>query len=735
MRITVYGIVQGVGFRPTVYRVAKAMGLKGFVLNNGSNVEIHVDRDGDKFLTELKRALPALARIDRAEFEDIDDDLGDFSIAQSHDGKRVSLIPTDTAICGNCVADFGRPSDRRHLFPFTNCTECGARFTVIADLPFDRARTSMADFPMCPTCSKEYSSPEDRRFHAQTISCPKCGPKYTLYDNQKRSIRGDAFKGFAEKIDEGSVGLLKGWGGMHIICTLENASRLRKVYRRGDKPYAVMIRDLETAKKYVKLNDQEQRLLTSPQRPIVLLHKREDSMQSLEKVSPGLGSLGVMLPYSGAHLLMFHHLKADSVIMTSANPPGEPMVVENEKAFELGLDYYLMHNRKIIHRCDDSVVKVNSRRTNFTRKSRGFVPVPVEANHKHPVIGVGAQWDVTGSVSRNGEIFLTQYVGESQQYPTLQYLDEAIHHLAGLLGVKQFEAIGLDKHPRYSTRIVARRLAKEYGCQLIETQHYHAHAAALKIDRRIQGPLVCLTWDGTGYGDDGTSWGGETLLADFSSYKRLATLDGIPLLGGDKAVADPKRVVTAIQLRLGKKPTLIDMQETELYLKMLDKSVKASSMGRVLDSVSCILGICCKRTYEGEPAIKLERWLEAGKPRFDFELEFVNEGGIGVARTLPMFDQLLEMEITTESERADAAASFVKTLVTGIADRACDLAESNGLKQVGLTGGVSYSGPVTAWVKQTVEKRRLEFIGHERISNGDGGISTGQNAIAGSLLG
>jgi hydrogenase maturation protein HypF len=735
MRITVYGIVQGVGFRPTVYRVAKAMGLKGFVLNNGSNVEIHVDRDGEKFLTELKRALPALARIDRAEFEDIDEDLGDFSIAQSHDGKRVSLIPTDTAICGNCVADFGRPSDRRHLFPFTNCTECGARFTVIADLPFDRARTSMADFPMCPTCSKEYSSPEDRRFHAQTISCPKCGPKYTLYDHQKRPIRGDAFKGFAEKIDEGSVGLLKGWGGMHIICTLENASRLRKVYRRGDKPYAVMIRDLETVKKYVKLNDQEQRLLTSPQRPIVLLHKREDSMQSLEKVSPGLGNLGVMLPYSGAHLLMFHHLKADSVIMTSANPPGEPMVVENEKAFELGLDYYLMHNRNIIHRCDDSVVKVNSRRTNFTRKSRGFVPVPVEANHKHPVIGVGAQWDVTGSVSRNGEIFLTQYVGESQQYPTLQYLDEAIHHLAGLLGVKQFGAIGLDKHPRYSTRIVARRLAKEYGCQLIETQHYHAHAAALKIDRRIQGPLVCLTWDGTGYGDDGTSWGGETLLADFSSYKRLATLDGIPLLGGDKAVTDPKRVVTAIQLRLGKKPALIDTQETELYLKMLDKSVKASSMGRVLDAVSCILGICCKRTYEGEPAIKLERWLEAGKPRFDFELEFANENGIGVARTLPMFDQLLEMEITSDAERADAAASFVRTLVTGITDRACDFAESNGLKQVGLTGGVSYSGPVTAWVKQTVEKRRLEFIGHERISNGDGGISTGQNAIAGSMLG
>jgi hydrogenase maturation protein HypF len=734
MKITVYGIVQGVGFRPTVYRVAKAMGLKGFVLNNGSNVEIHIDRDAERFLEQLGRALPTLARIDRAEFEEVDEKLHDFSIAHSHDGARVSLIPTDTAICENCVSDFGRSGDRRHMFPFTNCTECGARFTVIADLPFDRSRTSMSDFPMCPECTKEYASPEDRRFHAQTISCPKCGPKYALYDKNGKKLEKEPFKEFAERIDEGSIGLLKGWGGMHIICTFEHASKLRKVYRRGDKPYAVMMRDLETAKKYVLMTGDEQKLVTSPQRPIVLLRKREDAMEKLEKVSPGLGNLGVMLPYSGAHLLMFHHLEADGVIMTSANPPGQPMVVENEKAFDLGLDCYLMHNRRIIHRCDDSVIKVNSGRTNFTRKSRGFVPVPVAANHKHSVIGVGAQWDVTGSVSRNGEIFLTQYVGESQQYPTLQYLDDAIHHLNGLLGMKWFEAIGLDKHPRYSTRIVARRLAKEYGAQLIETQHYHAHAASLKIDRGIDGPLVCLTWDGTGYGDDGTSWGGETLMAEYSEYKRLGTLEGIPLLGGDRAVVDPKRVVTAIQLKLGIEPTMADRKETELYSKMLSKSVTASSMGRVLDSVSCILGICCKRTYEGEPAIKLEKWLESGEPTVDFELDFEKRGDIEVARTLPMFLQLLETKLGSDRARADAAVSFVRTLVSGIADRAGNHAMDAGLKQVGLTGGVSYSGPITAWVKEAVERRGLEFVGHERVSSGDGGISTGQNAIAGSLL-
>jgi hydrogenase maturation protein HypF len=325
-------------------------------------------------------------------------------------------------------------------------------------------------------------------------------------------------------------------------------------------------------------------------------------------------------------------------------------------------------------------------------------------------------------------------VGESQQYPTLQYLDDAIHHLGALLGTKDVEAIGLDRHPRYSTRIVARRLAKEHGCRMIETQHYHSHAASLKVDRRVPGPLVCLTWDGTGYGDDGTSWGGETLLADFKEYKRLATLEGIPLLGGDKAVVDPKRVVSAIQLRLGREPTLIDSADANLYSKMIDKSVTASSMGRVLDSVSCILGICCKRTYEGEPAIKLERWLETGKPTIRFETDIGRKDGVECAKTLQMFDQLLDVRPQSDSQKADAAVSFVLGLVQALTSRACDFAEENDLGQVGLSGGVSFSAPISAWVKEAVEKRGLEFVGHERVSNGDGGISTGQNAIAGALL-
>jgi len=735
MKITVYGIVQGVGFRPTVFRVAKQMGIRGYVLNNGSNVEVHIDGDPQEFLTRLREALPALARIDRTEIEEVEEELGDFCIAQSTDGRRVSLIPTDTAICGTCESDFQGGKDKRHLFPFTNCTECGARFTVIQDVPFDRRRTSMTDFPMCESCTEEYASPDDRRFHAQTISCPKCGPEYGLWDGDRMPVSGEPFAEFARRVDSGEVGLIKGWGGMHIVCKFSNASRLREVYRRGDKPYAVMLRNLDTVGEYAVADDEELKLLRSPQRPIVLLRKSEKAHEALEMVSPGLDNVGVMLPYSAAHLLLFHHLKADGVVMTSANPPGQPMVTENDLAFELGLDCYLMHNRRIIHRCDDSVVKVISGRTNFIRKSRGFVPLPIEANHNRAVIAVGAQWDVTGSVTRNREIFLTQYVGESQQHPTLQFLDDAIHHLCGLLGVSNIEAVALDKHPRYSTRIVARRLAEAHRCEMIETQHYHAHAAALKIDRRIDGPLVCLTWDGTGYGDDGTSWGGETLLADFSEYTRHATLQGIPLLGGDKAVVDPRRVVTALELMLGRQPSMVDEDRASLYAKMLDKSVRASSMGRVLDAVSCILGVCCSRTYEGEPAIKLERWLEKGETTVEFPVEFSVSGRLQTAKTLPMFEMLMGMKPTTERDRANAAASFVNSLVTELTVKACELAEDEGLRHVGLSGGVSYSAPIARRAEEVVRDRGLEFVAHNRVCNGDGGISTGQNAIAGSMLG
>ncbi|MEM3039069.1 MAG: carbamoyltransferase HypF [Thermoplasmata archaeon] len=735
MKLTFYGVVQGVGFRPTVFRVAKELGLKGYVLNNGSNVEVHINEKPDEFVDRLKQLLSPLARIDRIERDDVEEKLGAFEIRNSSDGNRTSLIPTDTAICDECLADFNEQENRRFRYPFTNCTECGARFTVIVDVPFDRARTSMSAFPMCKKCEHEYSSPEDRRFHAQTMSCPHCGPRYRLYDKTGQEIRTtDPFDTFAKKIESGMVGVLKGWGGMHIIATFENAGRLRKLYRRGEKPYAVMMRDIAAAKKYAIITPDEESLMTSPQRPIVLVRKRAEMYPRLQGVSPGLMNIGIMLPYSGAHHLLFQNLSVDGVIMTSANPPGEPMIIENEKAFSLKMDCYLLHNREIVNRCDDSVVRINAGKKAFIRKSRGFVPVPIPLNHKASVLSVGAQWDVTGSVSRNGELFLTQYIGETDKYETLRYLESAIYHLKDLLGVKEIDAVAGDKHPKYSTRIVARSLAAYFSCDFVETQHYHAHAASLMIDCGLSEPGVFITWDGTGYGDDGSSWGGETLVADFKSYKRVASLRKIPLLGGDRAAVDIRRIVAAIKLMLKRPVTDFSESEIEVFSKMMSRSHRTSSMGRVLDALSCILDVSCRRTYEGEPAIKLERLLALGRPTYKFDVQCDVIDGVKVIDTVSLFDQLFEKQWQGERGRANIARSFVEALVGEAGLSACEVAKAEGLGYVGFCGGVSYNGVITDILKKTVEGQGLKFFVHDQIPNGDGGISAGQNAIVGARL-
>lgn len=735
MKLTFYGVVQGVGFRPTVFRVAKELGLKGYVLNNGSNVEVHINEKPDEFIARLKQLLPPIARIDRVERDEVDEKLGAFEIKRSSDGNRTSLIPTDTAMCDKCLADFEEVGNRRSRFPFTNCTECGARFTVISDVPFDRARTSMSAFPMCKKCEHEYSSPENRRFHAQTMSCPQCGPKYRLFDKSGVEIKtADPFETFAKKIESGQVGVLKGWGGMHIIATFENAARLRKLYRRGEKPYAVMMRDIAAAKKYASISPEEERLMTSPQRPIVLVKKRAETYTKLQGISPGLMNIGIMLPYSGAHHLLFQHLSADGVIMTSANPPGEPMIIENEKAFSLKMDCYLLHNRAIVNRCDDSVVRVNAGKRAFIRKSRGFVPVPIPLNHKASVLSVGAQWDVTGSVSRNGELFLTQYIGETDKYETLRYLESAIYHLKDLLGVKGVDAVAGDRHPKYSTRIVARSLAAYFNCEFVETQHYHAHAASLMIDCDLREPGVFITWDGTGYGDDGTSWGGETLVADFNSYKRVASLRKIPLLGGDRAAVDIRRIVAAIKLMLKRHVSEFPESDVEVFSKMLPRSHRTSSMGRVLDALSCILDVSCKRAYEGEPAIKLERLLSLGRPTYKFDVQSDVVDGVKIIDTVSMFDQLFEKQWQGERGRANIARSFVEALVREAGLSACEVAKAEGIGYVGFCGGVSYNAVITDILKKVVEGQGLKFFIHDQIPNGDGGISAGQNAIVGARL-
>lgn len=732
----VYGIVQGVGFRPTVYNVARRLGLKGYVRNNGSNVEIVLESGIDQFLAELKTILPALARMER--IETTKDTPGsphdDFVILSSEEGSRVSIIPTDTALCKNCYRELLAPDDRRHRFLFTNCTCCGARYSLIGDLPYDRQRTSMAAFSMCASCLEEYQTPENRRFHAQTTSCRTCGPSYSFYDKNGSVISDDPIHLLVERLTHGEVGIVKSWGGMHILSAFQAIPRLRRLYGRKAKPFAIMLKDLETVFRYCAPSQDEVELLTAPQRPIVILPKKKGQFdETLEMISPGLGNLGVMLPYAPLHYLLFEEFSEDGVVATSANLPGEPMCIANDRAFDLGLDFYLLHNREILQRCDDSVLRITAGRTFFIRKSRGYVPSPITVPYDSSVVAVGAEMNVSAGISKDGRLFQTQFIGNTAKYATSLYLAEAIQHMRSLLGIDQLTGIALDLHPRYATRRIAKELAEAEDVEMMEIQHHWAHAVSLGLDNSIEEPIVALTIDGTGYGADWEMWGGEVLFSSPESYSRIACLEALPLIGGDKAILDPKRVVFAISELLERETADFSLRTSEVFRKLLPNSIRTTSLGRVLDAVSCHLGAGTERTYDGEPAMKLEPFLEEGKgepwipPRID------NSDKV-VIRTLPSFERLFNLNLDSMRAKANAAYSMIAGIVREMALVACEQAENLSTKFVGVTGGVAYSRPIVEIIQSIVTDWGLTLLLHNQIAPGDGGISAGQNYIMGTSM-
>jgi hydrogenase maturation protein HypF len=753
-RIVFYGVVQGVGFRPTAYRVAKAMGLRGYVRNNGSNVEVVVDKLAPEYVDAFRKALPPLARIEDVKFEDVDEEtvrkalghskeISEFSIVHSRSGSRDSPIPADTAMCEPCRRELLESGNRRHLFPFTNCTDCGARFSVIRDVPYDRRNTAMDEFRLCPTCLDEYKDPDNRRFHAQTISCPDDGPRYRLYDSERRVVaRETAVEEAADRLDAGQMGVVKGWGGMHIVCRLEECGRLREWYKRPAKPFAVMFRDLDTVRRYAEVDEHAEKLLTSIQRPIVLLPRKANCPELL---SPGLGNVGCYLPYSGLHYILFERMKADALIMTSANPAGEPMLLENEEAFTLGLDFYLLHNRKIINRCDDSVVIPFRGRKLFIRKSRGWVPDGIPVPYTERILAMGAERNVTSAISKDGKLYVSQYIGNTTRYNVGLFQDHATRYMMRLLGIPKAETVVVDLHPQYATRRLGLDMAKEFHARTAEVQHHWAHAASLMLDNALgaEERILCLSVDGAGFGPDGTVWGGEVLLAGYGRYERVGTLELFPLIGGDAAVKDPPRLVFGLLERLGiahdlwDRHRLIDDQKAELLRKMLKGGPMTSSLGRLLDAVACYLGFGTQRTYDGEPAMRLERHIAIGKPLFRYEHgEPRHDGGRGarVVEVAPLFRQLydyMQRAERNEKARSDLARSFVESVVRQMVDIAADRAEQEGIRRIGLTGGVSYNLPFCEIAIRRIQERGLEPLLHDRIPNGDGGISAGQNVIAG----
>ena len=723
MKLIFKGIVQGVGFRPTIYRIAKDLGLKGYVLNKGSEVEVIIDKDIDEFIHLVKKNLPSIAKITDISIEEDSRKFKDFLILHSEDGERHSLIPADIGICNKCISELFDPRNRRYKFPFTNCTICGARYSLINDVPYDRERTSMDRFHLCNSCTEEYKNPLNRRYHAQTISCKNCGPTYKLYNNKnKEIINNNIIKFFAKSIDEGKIGIIKSWGGMHISCNIEEIKKFRKWYGRPQKSFAVMVKDIKTAEQYGHFTNIEREMLLSNKRPIVLVEKKK-----AEDVSPGLNTIGLYLPYTGLHYLLFSYLDSTALIMTSANIPGDPMMICNNETFSLNADLYLLHNRKIPNRIDDSVLRIWNRQTFFLRKSRGFVPDPLEVGYDKNVLSVGAGENICGGLSCDRKLYSTQYIGNSRYYSTLEFLEKSLKHMIKLtMEEEKIDAVGMDLHPGYDSRKIAEKLANEYNVPLFEIQHHWAHAVSLLLDNNIEESVV-LTLDGLGYGSDGRYWGGEVLATNFESFKRIGHLEYIPLLGGDKATHDPRRLVYAI-FKTFNQEEYFSGSEAEILDKMMSKAPRSSSLGRILDALSCYLGICKKRTYDGEPAMKLEKYIAKGEAKFDFYTPIKN----GVINTTDLFRQLKEKikNPITERQKADFAYSLVNSIIENLTNIAIEFASKSNIDNIGLTGGVSYNIPITEMVERQVKKNPRFAL----AENGGGNIGFGEAALCVHIL-
>ena len=715
MRIILKGTVQGVGFRPAVYRVAESLDLNGHVKNMGSEVEVVIDGDPETFLEELKKELPPLAEITSVEVFEYGTDTKEFKILSSSEGERSSTLPVDTALCGDCLEEMRSIEDRRYRYPFTNCTNCGARFTAIYSLPYDRDKTTMDDFPMCEMCKREYEDPSDRRFHAQTTSCPRCGPSYTHYNSHRDVIGG--VDEFCEIIERGEIGIAKSWGGMHIVCRLDEIPKLREIYGRPEKPFALMMPDVEMISKYAYVERQD--VLEGPRRPIMIYRKKEYRKELLDHAAPGLPTVGIMLPYTGLHFVMFDKMDVEGLVMTSANPPGEPMVIENEKSFELGFEYNLLHDRKIANRVDDSLIRVHGDDLAIIRRSRGYVPGYLDFL-AGKVMAAGADQSGCVAFSRDGKIYPSQYLGDLDSYGASQFYKDAADHLSSILGIDEVHGVGVDLHPKYRSRKLGIEYAKKFDCEHFEIQHHWAHGASLLLEHDID-EIVSISVDGTGYGTDGNIWGGEVLYCTGDDFERTAHLETFPLLGGEKAVEDPRRLVFAIQRKLGVDGSFFEGSEADILDKLMGKSVETSSFGRLLDAVSCSMGVCCKRTYEGEPAMKLEKLQMEGNDDIDYEVRLER----GEILTLEPF---LEM-MSGDEKKADKAASYISRVSEKIAEAAVHTAEGKDVEHIGISGGVSYNRPIVESIRSVLAKNGYELLVHNKIPNGDMGVPLGQAYI------
>lgn len=753
VKVHVDGIVQGVGFRPFVYRIAVANSLTGYVRNMGdAGVEILAEGKEssiNRFLRQLEGQKPPLSRIHRIITAKLTgtDQYGNFAVYSSSIESRHSgsIIPPDIAICKDCLRELRNPNDPRHDYFFITCTNCGPRFTIIENLPYDRENTTMHDFPLCEFCLKEYSDPLNRRFHAETVACPACGPKAYLTTNTGKEISvNDPVREAGILLSEGHILAIKGVGGFHVgTSTLKDEPliRLRRVKHRSQKPFAIMAKDLKSTKTFCEVNNLEGDLLSSFVHPIALLDKNRDYYLS-DLVSPGLHNVGVMLPYTGMHLMLFDNVDDPAFVMTSANPPNEPIIKDNIQALgALGsvVDYFLFHNRRIANRCDDSVARVYEQNQVLLRRSRGYAPAPVMLGNKsrHCVLGLGGELNNTSCVLLGNKAFLSQHIGDVENIETRDFLEQATLHLIRLTNSK-VKAVACDLHPKFTTTRLAQKLAEEKKWKLYQVQHHYAHVAGLMQENNLD-ELVGICCDGYGYGTHGEAWGGEILHCEQQTFgfTRLAHLEKQPLAGGDLATRYPLRVAAGV---LNKRTDVYDwlvrnerhfpygrdeIEILQTQLKTGKGVVETTSCGRILDAAAAILGLCYERTYEGEPAMKLESAAAIGKDVLSLEPEIRDD----VLHTTSLLSEIFNAR--SRLSKCDLAYSVHSYLAKGLATFASRKAKELDLKTVGFTGGVASNRIFQSIMRKSLGKRGIKLVVHNAVPAGDGGLSFGQAAAVG----
>ncbi len=758
-RIRITGIVQGVGFRPFVWRLAQELGLSGWVRNDAQGVEILAQGKVaalDALMARLHSDAPALALVDAVQAQDATPTpLRNFSIEASVQGqsRTNAAIGPDVGLCPDCLAELFDPANRRWRHGFITCTHCGPRYTVTRALPYDRLQTSLAPFPLCSACEREYTAPANRRFHAETTCCPQCGPQLTLHDATSQALAGDPITQTLALLRAGAIVAIKGLGGFHLACDARNADavrRLRERKNREAKPFAVMSANVASLAPYAHVSDSAHELLESRERPVVLLRAMPGCAALLAGVAPDLSELGVMLPTTPIHFLLFHEATGQPagtdwlsvpqdllLVMTSANPGGEPIVRESDEARSrlAGIaDAFLDHDRTIVARCDDSVLRPVGSGAQFIRRSRGYTPSAIRLPHDGPsVLAFGAHLKNAVCVTRGDQVFASPHIGDLDNAATCEFLDETVERMLSLLEVKP-EIVTHDLHPDYHSTRAALAFAARHGLPTLAVQHHHAHIAALCAEHGHSGPVLGLALDGVGLGSDGTAWGGELLRVDDAQFERIGHLRPLALPGGDKAAREPWRMAASVLHELGRNAEIgarFTHEGAGIVAQMLAKNFncpRSSSMGRVFDAGAGLLGLCDQMQYEAQAAIFLEQAATRHIERYGWPSARADGWRIGADGQLDLLPLLAALDAASDVNQQ--AAEFHATLIDALTNWALQAAQRTGLTTMAWGGGCFLNTLLSLRLRQNMEEQGLTILAPRRLSPGDASIAVGQAWIA-----